>query len=166
MKAGTRREVSIHIAASPEEVYGLVSDVRRMGEWSPECRHAEWIGDATGPVVGARFRAANRRGVARWSNSPRVVAADAGREFAFVAGYFGREMTKWTYRFLPAAGGTEVAESFEMLQDRPWYLALSSATLMGVQDRAADLEAGMTETLRRLKAAVESNPPGAGSPNG
>ncbi|HAY67306.1 MAG TPA: hypothetical protein DCY82_03325, partial [Acidimicrobiaceae bacterium] len=29
-------EASIEIAASPEAVYDLVSDVTRMGEWSPE----------------------------------------------------------------------------------------------------------------------------------
>ena len=30
--------VSIDIAAPPAEVWKLVSDVGRMGEWSPECR--------------------------------------------------------------------------------------------------------------------------------
>lgn len=30
-------QVQIHIEAPPEKIYTLVSDVARMGEWSPEC---------------------------------------------------------------------------------------------------------------------------------
>ena len=33
-----RDEVAIDIAADPAAVWALVSDVRRMGEWSPVCR--------------------------------------------------------------------------------------------------------------------------------
>jgi branched-chain amino acid transport system permease protein len=39
---------SIHISMPPEAVYRLVSDVTRMGEWSPECRRCEWVGAAAG----------------------------------------------------------------------------------------------------------------------
>ncbi len=49
--------VSIDIAAPPEKVYALVSDITRMGEWSPECRSCRWADEATGPTVGARFKA-------------------------------------------------------------------------------------------------------------
>jgi len=155
MNEGTSGTASIRIAAPPEEVYDLVSDVTRMGEWSPECRRCEWADGATGPAVGARFRAVNQTRVARWSNKPRIVTADVGREFAFVAGTLGQEYTRWTYKFEPADGGTQVTESFEMLKDRPWYFALPTVVLMGITDRKANLEAGMAETLRRLKAAIE-----------
>jgi len=76
-------EVTVHVAAPPAEVYRLITDVSRMGEWSPETYECRWIGDIHGPVVGARFKARNRRGRLRWSNSPTVVVADPGREFAF-----------------------------------------------------------------------------------
>ena len=39
---GLHREASIEIQASPEAIYALVSDLPRMGEWSPECRGATW----------------------------------------------------------------------------------------------------------------------------
>jgi hypothetical protein len=125
-----------------------------MGEWSPECRHCEWIGGATRPAVGARFKGTNRHGVARWSTKPRVVTADPGREFAFVTGHLGRDMTKWSYRFEPADDHVTVTESFEMLCDMPWYFRLADRLLMGVKDRKADLETNMQETLRRLKTAT------------
>ena len=155
MKAGTQGQASIDVDASPTVLYDVVSDVRRMGEWSPECRRCEWIGGATGPAVGARFKGSNRRGVARWSTKPRVIVADPGRAFAFVTGHLGRDMTRWIYRFESTPGGTKVTESFEMLRDMPWYFRLADRLLMGVKDRKADLETNMGETLRRLKAAAE-----------
>ena len=77
-------EVTTEIAAAPQAVYALVSDITRMGEWSPETVRAVWIKGASGPAVGARFKAWNkgRRGPA-WFNWPTVTVADEGREFAF-----------------------------------------------------------------------------------
>jgi hypothetical protein len=78
-----------------------------------------------------------------------------GREFAFVTGHRGRDMTKWTYRFDPVVGGTNVAESFEMLRDMPWYYRIADRYLMGIKDRRADLVSNMEVTLQRLRAATE-----------
>lgn len=157
VKEGANGRASVHVQASPEELYALVSDVTRMGEWSPETVRCEWLGGATGPAVGARFKGSNRRGIMRWSTKPRVVAAEPGREFAFVAGLmmFNRDMTKWRYQFEAAAdGGTDLTESFEMVDDVPWYVSLGER-IMGIEDRKADLEAGMQSTLERIKAAAE-----------
>ena len=156
MKAGTKGSATLHIAIAPEKVYALVSDVRRMGEWSPETVHTEWLDGATGPAVGARFKGTNKRGLFRWSTKPTVVALQEGREFAFAVPHRGRDMTKWSYRFEPAGDGTDVTESFEILNDIPWYFNLSER-LMGVKDRRADLEAGMRATLERLKTAAEGS---------
>lgn len=155
MKKGTRGEVTRHVLSPPERLYELVSDVRRMGEWSPECVHCKWMDGAMRPAVGARFKGTSKRGLVRWSTTPRIVAADEGREFAFVTSHRGRDETKWTYRFEPADGGTTVTESFDMLSDLPWYFRLAERVLMGVKDRRADLERGMSETLSRLKATAE-----------
>ena len=43
MKAGTRGLALTEVWASPSQLYDAVSDVRRMGEWSPECQRCEWI---------------------------------------------------------------------------------------------------------------------------
>ncbi len=127
-----------------------------MGEWSPECRRCEWIGGATGPAVGARFKGSNANGMIRWSTKPKVVMAEPAREFAFVTQFFGKDATKWSYRFEPAASGATVTESFEMLADNPRYIALFERYLMGIKDRKADLEQNMAETLQRLKKAAET----------
>jgi len=155
MKKGTRGEARIHVSASPEKLYDMVSDVTRIPEWSPECVSCRWIGGAAGPTVGARFKGTNKRSFIRWSTKPKVVAADPGREFAFVTVTRGPS-TKWAYRFEPGPdGGTDVVESFEMMDDDSALLRFMERRFMGIDDRKADLEAGMQKTLERVKAVAE-----------
>jgi len=68
-------EVSMHMDATPEEVWALVSDVTRMGSWSPETTACRWVGGASGPSVGARFRGTNKRGPLLWQTTCTVTAA-------------------------------------------------------------------------------------------
>ena len=150
----------MHVNVPPEKLYELVSDVRRMGEWSPETTRCRWLDGASGPVVGARFKGTNRRGPMRWSTKPTVTVATQGKEFAFVVPLLllGRPITEWRYRFEPAAdGGTDVTESFELVNDVPWWITFGERWLMGVKDRKPDLERGMQETLARLKAVAEGS---------
>jgi hypothetical protein len=144
----------VHVGAPPDVVYGLVTDVRRMGEWSPETYKAEWVDGAAGPAIGARFKGFNRRGLVRWSTTPRVVAATPGSEFAFVIESGGKETVKWVYRLEPDDGGTRLTESFELLNDTSRVINIGHR-VMGVKDRTADLEQGMLETIQRVKAAAE-----------
>jgi hypothetical protein len=157
VKQGTRASVDVSVAAAPATLYETVSDIRRMGEWSPECTRCEWTGSATGPVVGAQFKGTNRHGLMRWSTKPRVVVANAPHEFAFVTGHLGHDMTKWSYEFRPTPDetGTVVTESFEMLRDMPWYFHAADRWLMGIRDRERDLVTNMGQTLARIKAVVE-----------
>ena len=48
------------VTARPELVWDLVADVTRVGEWSPECIRAAWLGDPGRPQPGARFTGRNR----------------------------------------------------------------------------------------------------------
>ena len=57
-----RGQAQVHIDAPLDTVFQLVSDVTRMGEWSPECRRCEWIGESRVPVAGARFQGHNALG--------------------------------------------------------------------------------------------------------
>ncbi len=155
MKAGARAQARIVIAAPPETLYDMVADVTSMGRWSPECQACEWIDGATGPAVGARFKGTNRRRLARWTTTPRVEAADPGREFTFVTGHRTDDMTRWSYRFEAGAGTTTVTESFEMIRDMPWYFRLADRVLMGVSDRQADFTNNLNETLRRINSGTE-----------
>jgi hypothetical protein len=156
MQKGTRAEVDVHVDAPPEIVYGVVSDVTRMGEWSPETVKCEWLEGAVGPSVGARFKGTNKRGIARWSTKPTVVVADPAQEFAFEVD----TDVRWTYRFDAEGTGTKLTESFEMLRDLRWQYAFAERWLMRIKDRRADLERGMTATLERIKRVIESGASG------
>ena len=63
-------EVSLHMDAPPEKVWALVSDVTRIGEFSPETFEARWTRGSTGPEVGASFKGHVKRngvGPTYWS---------------------------------------------------------------------------------------------------
>jgi len=113
---GVEGQATVHIQAPPEKVYAMISDVTRMGEWSPETYRCEWIDGAAGPTAGARFKGSNKRGILRWSTKPTVTVADAGNEFTFEVGAPGKEDTRWSYKLTPKEGGTDLTESFESLR--------------------------------------------------
>jgi uncharacterized protein YndB with AHSA1/START domain len=148
--------VSIDIAAPPERVYELVSDITRMGEWSPECYQCAWTKGATGPAVGARFKAKNKGGRGpSWPNTPTVTAAEPGQEFAFNRSGPGIGSYTWRYVLEPIPTGTKLTESFDA--ERPLGKAMTWMTMKwtGSADRDADLHEGMVTTLSRIKAAAE-----------
>jgi uncharacterized protein YndB with AHSA1/START domain len=150
--------VTVDIAAPPERVYELVANITRMGEWSPECVRCAWTKGATGPVVGARFKASNKggRGPA-WFNTPVVTVADPGREFAFNRTGPGIGSYTWRYVFEPTAEGTRVTESYDAEQVLGKAMTWVTMKWTGSKDRDEDLHVGMTTTLARIKAAAETS---------
>jgi hypothetical protein len=149
-------EESIDIAAPPERLYGMVSDLSRMGEWSPENQGGKWVGGATGPVEGARLKARNRRGWRRWSTVATIVTANPPKEVAWESRSFGLKIALWRYKFEPnAAGGTTVTESTE--DQRGSIMNVLGPLATGVHDRAGENKKNMQATLEQLKAAAESS---------
>ena len=154
-----RGEAQVYIAAPPEEVFRLISDVTRTGEWSPECRRCDWIGESAGPVVGARFRGHNRRGWFRWAMQCRIIDVEPGRVFAFETTPsfpFKKRgpQTRWRYELEPADNGTVLKESFEVLWFVPMIVRLAFG---GPAARQAQLETGVQGTLVRIKAVAEAS---------
>jgi len=146
-------EVTVDVAAPPAEVFALVSDVTRVGEFSPETFDAEWLDGADGPAVGARFRGhvkRNGRGPVYWTTCT-VVECEPERAFGFTVDFGGRVVNRWTYRLQPLGEGTELTESFELsptLLNRLYWAAAG-------RWRARTNERGMTATLTRIKAVAE-----------
>lgn len=54
--------VGVVVDAPVQQVWAVVSDVTRVGEWSHECCGAAWLGGADGPAPGVRYRGRNRAG--------------------------------------------------------------------------------------------------------
>jgi uncharacterized protein YndB with AHSA1/START domain len=143
--------VSIQIDKPAETVWAMVSEVTRMGSWSPETRSTEWIDGATGPAVGAHFKGTNRKGLIRWTTKVRITECEPGRVFAFTTLAGKRDATEWSYIFVATDdGGCEVTESYTVLWE-PWYGKL----VQPERRRGPQLETGMRLTLERLKAHAE-----------
>ncbi len=147
---------SIEISRSPEELYELIADVSRMGQWSPVCTGGAYDED------GEWFTGTNTMGGSSWETRCRVVVADPGHEFAFINhGLDGRvEMVRWGFRFDPVDGSsTTVTEDWEVLPGYADGLGLDEADAVSVLDmmKTAALE-GIPQTLAALKAAAESSP--------
>jgi hypothetical protein len=151
--------VTVHFAAPPADVWDLVSDVTRIGEFSPETFEARWLDGATGPRAGARFRGhvrRNGRGPVYWTTCT-VTVSDPGQEFGFaVNGPGGTIVNTWRYRLEPREDGTDVTESFELPGTLPMRLYWSVAG----QARLRTNLTGMRVTLEKMKAIVEG---GAGA---
>ncbi len=146
--------VTADIGAPAETVYGMVADLTRMGEWSPENDGAAWLGGATGAAAGARFKGTNSAGRKRWSTSGTVVEAVPGRILAFRVTALGLKVARWTYRFEPTDGGCLVTETWD--DERGTLVTILGRVVTGVEDRVGHNRGGMEETLRNLRAAAEA----------
>jgi uncharacterized protein YndB with AHSA1/START domain len=151
-----RDACAVLVEAPAERLYGMVADMPRMGEWSPECRQVEWLEGSSGPAEGARFIGHNRggpRGLLKWSRRGRVLTADPGRVFAFATEEGGKEGVVWRYRFEPVEGGTRVTESYEIRRIPVWARIVDVPT-----NRVRELREGMQHTLDQLKSVAETTP--------
>src|SRR5437763_17137713 len=147
--------VSTRVEAPASKVYELVSDLTRMGEWSPECKRVEWKGGATAAAPGATFKGHNQRGARRWSTTGTVVSVKPNEEVAFdVATVFNLPVARWTYRVEP--DGDAACTLTETWTDRRTGLVnVLGRMATGVKDRKAHNTDGMKATLERIKAAAE-----------
>ena len=145
-------EARIQVACPPAEVYALVADITRMGEWSPECYRCEWLDGATGPQVGVRFRGYNQWGEMRWARTATITVAAPGEEFAFTTSSEPEfpDSTDWCYRFEAREGGTLVTESC-VLTENQWPPDMQSM----IAEHGRGVQQRMQQTLERLKTAAE-----------
>ena len=145
-------EASTTIAAPPERVWSLVSDLRRMPEWSPQCVKTFVRGG--GPVaLGSRMVNINRKGLLFWPTQSKVVRYEPGREIAF---RIKDNFTVWSFTLEPDGEGTRVVERREAPQGiSDISVRLTKAVMGGVDDFTEHLREGMALTLQRIKADVE-----------
>ncbi len=141
---------SIEIAAAPETVYAVVSDVTRTGEWSPVCR-ACWWDEGDGPHVGAHFTGRNETPDRTWETRSEVVVADPGRAFGWAV---NDRRVFWTYTIEPVDGGSRLTESWEFTA-RGQEFAIDKFGPDAVAPRERMAREGIPVTLAAIKAVVE-----------
>lgn len=154
MQLRTSGEAHLHVDAAPADVYALLGDVTRTGEWSPECRRCEWVGHAGGPAVGARFRGWNRSGIVRWSRQVEIVSAEPDREIAWrtMPDRMNKDSTTWRFVLEPDDGGTLITQSYEIHEPPHFPVNVVMSTLLR---HHADMRPAMRESLERIRGVVE-----------
>ncbi len=132
----------------------MVTDLPRMGEWSPENQGGEWVKGAAGPAVGAEFKGRNRNGKRQWSTVVKVNACEAPRKFSFGLMLLGRKWVDWVYEIEPTAAGCRVTHSW--VDHRTKLMHKMGVIVSGVADRAEHNRRNMEVTLGNLAKAAES----------
>ncbi|MBK5306296.1 MAG: SRPBCC family protein [Frankiaceae bacterium] len=144
---------TVDVDAPAERVWALVSDLPGMGALSPENTGGSWLGGATGPAVGVRFRGSNRHGWRRWSTAVRITACEPGHLLSFDVGSLGLAVSRWTYAVAPRPGGCTVTETWEDRRGRA--MDVIGLLASGVADRQAYTAQSIEHTLAAVKQRAE-----------
>ncbi|MFC7959920.1 SRPBCC family protein [Rhodococcoides kroppenstedtii] len=148
----TSLSATIDVQAPPAAVWAVVSDLKRMGEWSPQCKKMTVLGGE--PKLGTRTINLNKRGPLVWPTSAKVVRFEPERRLAFRV---TENHTIWSYELEPTETGTRVTER----REAPGGTTAVSNLLVrlafgGQRNFDGELERGMNATLAKIKAAAES----------
>jgi hypothetical protein len=145
---------SIAVAMTPDDLYALVSDVTKMGGWSPICR-ACWWDEGDGPRVGAWFTGRNETPERTWESRCQVVAADPGLKFGWEV---NNGWVYWGYTFEPEGEGTLLTESWEFLPPgiAGFRERFGDEADTQIANRRAAAESGIPATLEAIKKAAEA----------
>jgi uncharacterized protein YndB with AHSA1/START domain len=150
---------AVDVDATPEQVWAVLADITRTGEWSHETQGGEWLDGATAAGPGARFRGRNRNGRTKWSRVCEVLTADAPDAISWrtVPSRLYPDSTRWTYELAPIDGGCRITQRFEVLKINPIVDRLFYAFIPAHRDRSAALAAD----LRNLGAVARASKPEA-----
>ena len=148
---------SVVVAADPQVVYDLVSDITRTGEWSPQCRECWWVDGGTG-AVGDVFAGRQETPDRTWETRSTVEEADRPRAFAWSVN--GRRAL-WRYDLEPVEGGTRLTESWEFPDAGLQFMAEKHgpAADREIATRREAARAGIPVTLAAIKAIAEHGGP-------
>ena len=148
--------MSRSINASAEVVWAMISDVTRMGEWSPETTSCSWLKGATAPSVGATFKGNNQNGKKTWSTVSKVSQCEPAKSFVFDVSVGPLKISRWAYSIAPGEGGGDSCTVTVTWTDQRGALVTKlGKPLSGVDDRSAHNRVSMTTTLENLATAAE-----------
>lgn len=144
-------EASTEIKATPEKVWAVVSDLQRMGEWSPQCRKV--IVRGGGPVtLGTKTINVNKRGLLVWPTTAKVVRFEENKEIAYRITENG---SIWSFTITPSENGVKLTERREAPNNtKKVSQVLINVAMGGEKPFDAELVDGMNQTLGKIKAEL------------
>ena len=138
------------IAAAPDTIWSVVTDITFPGRHSDEFRGAEWLDGATGPAIGARFEGRNGNDtMGEWTTVSTVTACREPSEFAWAVEDPADPIAEWGFRLSVVEGGTLV-EQWNRLGTAPSGMTVAIA---GRPDREHRIIAGRLAQQRRNMVA-------------
>lgn len=147
--------VAVSISAPKEVVWELISDVTRIGRYSPETFEAQWLGGANGPAVGAKFRGhvkRNQKGPTYWTTCE-VTECIPGERFAFAVGSAAKPFNSWGYIISGEGESCTLTEWYRL----PNTFAVRLYWALLGPFRSKTNGRGMLATLNAIKAEVENS---------
>lgn len=137
-------------------VWSLVSDLPRMGEFSPENIGGVWVDGATGAAVGAAFRGTNRNGRRQWTTKVTIVECEPVRRLTFdVRTSFGVHVSRWSYEIAPTSAGCRLTEHWYRVG--AWLVRrFLGPRVTGRADRPGYNVLSIEHTLAAVKATAEA----------
>jgi hypothetical protein len=146
---------SVETTATPAQVWALLADVTRAGEWSHETQGGEWLDGATAAAPGARFRGRNQQGRTKWSRVCEVLTADEPDVISWrtVPSRLYNDSTRWTYELEPTDTGCRITQRFDVVSIGPILDRLCYALIPAHRARS--------EALRNALAHLRAVAPGA-----
>ena len=139
--------VAVTVDADIDEVWDVVRDVTRVGEWSHECVGAAWLGDSTSATPGARFRGRNRAGMFHWGRVCEIVSAVPYElTWRTVPSTLYPDSSEWRVTLNEGDGGTTISQHFRVIRAPKVLSVLYALVIPTHRDRTAAL----IEDLKRL----------------
>ena len=140
------------IAAPPDKVWALITDVARMPDWSPELVRMLPL-KRGGMRRGQWYLGINRRKAVVWPTRNVVAVLEPGRTVAWDTTSSG---ARWIWEIKASGEGTHVVHRRPVPEKLTLVSRLFAPVFLGGSAEHADeLEAGMAATVGRLKAVAE-----------
>ncbi len=154
-------EATVDIAAAPDAVWALVSDIELPARFSGEFVGAEWLDGASGPQVGARFVGRNRHdAIGTWETTSTVTDCDPPRPFGWAVGEPDDPSASWRFTLQPTGDGTRLTQWMQMGPARSGINAAIDAMpdkeSRILERRLAELHRNMQATLDGIKQLAEA----------
>lgn len=104
-------EVTQRVKCDVPTAWARVTDIELPARCSSELQSAQWLGDADGVKVGARFRGSNENGaMGSWQTECEVVEVDEGRRWVWNVLGGQAVVATWAFEIEPTSDGVLIRQ--------------------------------------------------------
>jgi hypothetical protein len=154
-------EATVTIAAAPDAVWRVVSDIQLPARFSSEFLGAEWLDGVSTPAIGARFVGHNEHpAIGAWETTSTIFEFEPGRRFGWAVGDADEPSATWRFNLEPDGAGTRLTQWMQMGPARSGINlaidAMPDKESKILHRRLAEHRVNMEATLEGIKRIVEA----------